>query len=192
MYMAYTTNPYLPRLRMKTANLVLRHGWTVRQAARYTGVQPGTVSKWVKKAKGWNRYIRAIPTESSRPHSHPGELKQQTVNVIVEQRKKRGRCAEVVHRELQNKGITVSLSSVKRTLDRHGLTKKRSPWKRYHAPIERPYVAYPGDLVEVDTIHISGRIDRDDCIFILWWMCFLDGHGQMSFCVSIPTVVSDL
>ena len=48
----------------------------------------------------------------------------------------------------------VSLSSVKRTLDRRGLTKKRSPWKRFHQSIVRPEVLKPGDLVEVDTIHL--------------------------------------
>lgn len=154
MYMAYTTNPYLPRVRMKAVRLV-RKGWSKRRTARHIGVEHSTVIRWCKKAESWNRYIRAIPTESSRPHSHPRELKPEMVDIIIEQRKKRGRCAEVVHQELQDKGVVVSLSSVKRTLDRYGLTKKRSPWKRYHAPLERPYVALAGDLVEVDTIHIG-------------------------------------
>jgi len=135
----------------------VRKGWSKRKVARHIGVEHSTVIRWCKKAEGWNRYIRTIPTESSRPHSHPRELKQKIVNAIVEQRNKRGRCSEVVHQELKNKGVVVSLSSVKRTLDRYGLTKKRSPWKRYHAPMERPYVAYPGDLVEVDTIHIGSH-----------------------------------
>jgi putative transposase len=47
-----------------------------------------------------------------------------------------------------------SLSSVKRTLDRHGLLKKRSKWKRYHPPVDRPYPLKAGDLVEMDTIHL--------------------------------------
>ena len=153
MHMAYTTNPHLPRLRMKTANLVLRSRWSVRKAARYTGVHPGTVTKWVKKA----RILRGntIPTCSSRPHSHPNSLDSRVVERIVAIRRKRGRCAEVVHQHMINEGYTVSVSSVKRTLERHLLIKKRSPWKRYHAPMERPYVVQPGDLVEIDTIHIG-------------------------------------
>ena len=55
----------------------------------------------------------------------------------------------------------MSLSSVKRTLDRLGLLKKRSPWKRYRVPIGRPNAEKQGDLVQVDTIHLptsQGRI----------------------------------
>ena len=60
----------------------------------------------------------------------------------------------MVHQELLNQGIKISLSSVKRTLDRHGLLKKRSPWKRYHPHVDRPYPLKAGDLVEMDTIHL--------------------------------------
>lgn len=150
--MAYTTNPHLPRLRKKTVDLVLS-GWSIRKAARHIGVEPSTVARWVKKV-GWAN-IRDIPTLSSRPRSHPKALPGETVQKIIDIRKDRGRCAEVVHQEVINAGYATSLSSVKRTLDRYGLTRKRSPWKRYHAPIERPYVAYPGDLVEIDTIHVG-------------------------------------
>lgn len=150
--MAYTQNPYLPRLRKKTVDLVLS-GWSIRRAARHIGVEPSTVSRWVKKV-GWTN-IWTIPTLSSRPHHHPNTLSQDVVQKIIDIRKERGRCAEVVHQETLNAGYLVSLSSIKRTLDRYGLTKKRSPWKRYHAPMERPYVALPGDLVELDTIHIG-------------------------------------
>ena len=98
--------------------------------------------------------MRIIPTLSSRPKSHPHALKEEVVEKIVAVRKKRGRCAEVVHQELLNQGVSVGLSSVKRTLDRQGLTKKKSPWKRYHSSCVRPLVACPGDLVMVDTIHL--------------------------------------
>jgi len=59
----------------------------------------------------------------------------------------------VVHDDLKDAGITVSLSSVGRTLKRLELTKKRSKWKRIHPPIPRPHAAYPGALVQMDTIH---------------------------------------
>jgi len=67
------------------------------------------------------------------------------------------RCAEVVHQELKNDGVVVSLSSVKRTLDREGLIRKRSPWKRLHRSLERPEAVKPGDLVQLDTIHVLSR-----------------------------------
>lgn len=47
----------------------------------------------------------------------------------------------------------VSRNTVHRTIERHGLLKKRSPWKRYHPHIDRPIAARPGSLVEIDTIH---------------------------------------
>lgn len=81
--------------------------------------------------------MRIIPTLSSRPDSHPNTLSYDVVQKIIGIRKEHGRCAEVVHREALNGGYSVSISSVKRTLDRYGLTRKRSPWKRYHAPMER-------------------------------------------------------
>jgi len=55
---------------------------------------------------------------------------------------------------LLNDGTEVSLNTVKRTLRKQGLIKPRSPWKRYHLSGERPEAVKPGDLVQVDTIHL--------------------------------------
>jgi transposase InsO family protein len=76
------------------------------------------------------------------------------VDAIITERIGRNRCAEHVHHALKKKGIEVSLSSVKRTLDRCNLRKKRSPWKRPHDFTERPEAAFCGALLELDTIHI--------------------------------------
>lgn len=137
---------------------MLRKGHSVRQVARHFGVSIGAVSKWNKK--GPYLGCRVIPTQSSRPHSHPKQLDENVIKRIVEKRLDRGRCADIIHRELLAESISVSLSSVKRTLDRKRLTKKRSPWKRRHIPVERPEVAQPGDLVQVDTIHIMQNDSR--------------------------------
>lgn len=156
--MAYTTNPHLPRVRRDAADLV-RRGWGVRQVARYVGVSPGTITKWVKKSIKVG--FKPIPTLSSKPKHHPDQLSDELVWKIFHKRLAIKRCAEVVHGELINEGIQVSLSSVKRTLDRLGLLKKRSPWKRYRVPMIRPNVTKQGDLVQVDTIHLpvgGGRI----------------------------------
>ena len=151
MKMAYTKNPYLPRVRRDAADLV-RRGWGVRKVARYIGISPGTITKWVKKAIHYGYH--PIPTLSSRPRHHPRQLSDELVWKIFHKRLAIKRSAEVVHQELVNEGIKVSLASVKRTLDRTGLLKKRSPWKRYHAPMERPNANKPGDLVQIDTIHL--------------------------------------
>lgn len=150
MYMPYSKNPHLPRVRQKAVNLVYQ-GWSTRKVGRHFGVGSSTVSKWLKKDHHWG--LRPIATLSSKPKSHAKQLSQVIVTAIVSQRKKRNRCAEIVHRELLNQGITVSLSSVKRTLKRQGLIRHRSPWKRWHFSEARPEALLPGDLVQVDTIH---------------------------------------
>lgn len=152
MHMAYSTNPNLPKVRQQAVNLVYR-GWSVRQTSRYTGVQPGTVSKWLKRDLWYGRI--PLATLSSRPNSFPQALPEEIVKAIVEQRKKRNRCAEVAQQELLNQGIAVSLSSVKRTLERQGLIRKRSPWKRWHLTLPRPEVIKPGDLIQIDTVHLG-------------------------------------
>lgn len=59
----------------------------------------------------------------------------------------------MIHKALGEDGVVVSLSSVKRTLDRQHLLKKH--WKRNRClPPPRPNVAKPGDLVQLDTIHL--------------------------------------
>ena len=147
----YTNNANMPKLRQQAAELV-RRGWSARKVGRYLGYHHTAVMRWVKKSRiiGYH----PIPTESSRPDSHPHQLNKSMVNKIIETRLSIKRCAEVVHRELFNQNIVVSLSSVKRTLDRHYLLNKRSPWKRYHAPTPRPEALKPGDFVQIDTIHL--------------------------------------
>ena len=155
MDMAYTTNPKLPKVRMEAVRLVKYRRWSTRQVARHTGFSQSAIVKWCKKdpTGGWRR----IETASSRPHHHPKELSKELVQAILNQRRKHRRCSEVVWQELANQGLKVSLSSVKRTLNRRGLIKKRSPWKRYHPHVDRPLAQNPGDLVQIDTIHIAPR-----------------------------------
>ena len=150
MYMSYSKNPCLPKVRMKAVNLVYR-GWSARKVGQYLGFGSSTISKWLRKDLHHGRV--PIPTFSSRPKHHPKQLSDEKISVIIKQRLKRNRCAEIVHRELLNQGIIVSLSSVKRTLKRQGLIRVRSPLKRWHFSEQRPEAILAGDLVEIDTIH---------------------------------------
>ena len=122
----------MPRVRRDAAQMV-RKGYGVRTVARRYGVSPGTISKWVKKSEKIGYH--PIPTKSSRPKHHPKELNENIVKRIIKIRLKTKRTSEVVHKHLLNEGIKTSLNSVRRTIDRHGLMKKRSPWKRYHPHI---------------------------------------------------------
>lgn len=162
--MSYTQNPNVPKVRRDAANMV-RRGFSKEEVGRRFGVGSSTICKWVKKAKVWG--YGAIPTLSSRPKHHPKQLSDEIVWKIFQQRIKNRRCAEVVHQELLNQGIKVSLSSVKRTLDRHGLLKKRSKWKRYHPHVDRPYPLKAGDLVQIDTIHRMINEKKRLYVFVL-------------------------
>jgi transposase InsO family protein len=159
--MSYTTNKNMPAIRREAAQLVYK-GWSTRKVARHFGFSQSVIVKWVKKAKilGYG----AIPTKSSKPHHHPKQLNEEVISKIVSLRLKTKRTSEVVHQHLLNEGIKVSLNSVRRTIDRHGLMKKRSPWKRYHPPVDRPYPLKSGDLVQIDTIH--RMIDKKKRLYI--------------------------
>lgn len=141
----------MPKVRQNAADMV-RRGYTPTEVGRRFGVGSSTICKWVKKAQKYGYH--PIPTLSSKPKHHPKELSGDMVWKIFHKRIQTKRCAEVVHAELKHDGVNVSLSSIKRTLDRTGLLKKRSPWKRYHVPTERPRVFTAGDLVQIDTIHL--------------------------------------
>lgn len=163
--MAYTTNPHMPRVRMEAVRLVQYRGWSTRQVARYIGYSQSAIVKWCDRdaSRGFCR----IPTRSSRPHHHPRQLPQEIIRAIVAKRRELKRSAEVIHKALGEDGFMVSLPSVKRTLDRMGLTKKRSLWKRYHAPIPRPEIVKAGDLVQLDTIHLMKNENQRMYVFTL-------------------------
>ncbi len=153
--MAYNTNPKAPEIRGEAVRL-LHEGWSTRKVARHLGYAQGTIVKWRQKAS--SRFPRVVETKSSRPKRSPKALKEQVVAEIIKTRIETKRCAEVVHQTLKQNGRKVSLSSVKRTLDRYGLLKKRSIWKKTKRYAPRPDVQAPGDLVEMDTVHL---IDKD-------------------------------
>jgi transposase InsO family protein len=169
MNITYSTNPHLPKLRARAVELV-RLGKSIREVARYFGFNPSTVSRWNRKVPKSGTH--AIPTNSSRPHSHPKQLKATVVQRIIELRLiLKGRCAEVIHKHLLKEDIKVSLSSVKRTLDRQRLTNKKTKWKKYHYSTERPEAAKPGDLVQIDTVHLMKNESKRIYIYTLLDVC---------------------
>lgn len=143
---------------MEAVKKIRNDKWSIRQTARYYGYNPSTISRWLNRAPDDLR--KTIPTKSSRPHSHPAMLSEEKVRAIVRVRLEHNKCAEVVQRQLENNGINVSLSSVKRTLKRTNLIRHRSPWKKWHYSLPRPIAKKPGDLLQLDTVHFvtsSGR-----------------------------------
>lgn len=170
MHMPYTQNPHIPRIRREAAQLAHK-GWSTRKVARHFGFNQSTIVRWTHKARIYGYH--PIPTLSSKPYHHSKQLKKEIVDRIIFLRKQHGRTSEVVHQQLQDEGISVSLNSVRRTIDRHGLMKKRSPWKRYHPHQDRPYPLKSGDLVEIDTIH--RMIDEKKRLYVF---ALLDVHSR--------------
>jgi transposase InsO family protein len=176
----------MEKIRMEAVRLVKYRGWSTRKVARHTGFHQSAIVKWCKRdpTGGWRRIL----TRSSRPHHHPKQLHPDIVESIVRQRLKRGRCSEVVYQELLNQGIQVSLSSVKRTLDRQGLIKKRSPWKRYHPHVDRPFVGATGDLVQLDSIHLM--VSEKKRIYVMTLIDVYSRWGYALACQRIGGAVS--
>jgi len=137
----------MPRIRLDAIRLI-RAGWSTRKVARHTGFNQSTIVRWSKKDI-WHQ--KGVRTLSSRPHHHPKQLSSELIAKIIEYRQKHHRCAEVLHYLLNKDGISVSLSSVKRTLRRHGLV-NHSKWKKWHQYPPRPMPKKPGILVEIDTV----------------------------------------
>lgn len=156
--MAYDTNPRLPALRARAVDMV-RDGKSVTEVARYFGFSKGAVSKWCKKVPLGGAW--AIPTKSSAPKSHPLKIDEAVAYRIKELRLAlKGRCAQVIAAHLEEEGMHASVRTIQRTLERFGLLKKYGKWKKLHLSGSRPKAQNPGDLVEIDTIHISTNLKR--------------------------------
>ena len=181
--MPYTMNPYLPKLRADAVNAV-HQGDSIRAAARHIGVEHSTVLRWMRQAPRDGR-VFLIPTRSSRPHQHPHAIDRSIVDRIRGARLVRGRCAEVIHAALLREGVLVSLSTVKRTLAREGLLRKRSPWKHLHQSGVRPIPETPGMLVEMDTVHLwESRRSRT------YVLTMIDVCSRWAAALAVPRVHS--
>lgn len=177
MNMSYSLNPNLPKVRADAVKMV-RSGKSVREVARHFGYSHSAVVKWCKKVPEHTYQYRIIPTESSRPHRHPNELPEELVDRILELRQNTMRGAEFIHLLMNREGIDISLSSVKRTLARHNLT-RYSKWKKWHQSTPRPIPEAPGLLVETDTIH-DGPCGRQLYVYTLIDVCSRWAYAEAS------------
>lgn len=152
----------MAKVRRDAVYLVKQKKWSTRKVAQYTGYAQSTIVKWCKRDKSGG--LHELPTLSSRPKTSPRALDKEIVTAIINKRIEIRRCGQVVHQELLRDGVSVSLPSVQRTLNRCGLLKRRSPWKRPHDYTRRPEVTHPGALVQIDTIHI--RLPNGDKLYV--------------------------
>lgn len=184
MDMSYSMNPNLPRVRAQAVKMV-RAGASTRAVARHFGFSQSAIVKWCQKVPEYTYQYRVIRTESSRPKHHPSALSKEIVRRILELRTTTKRGAEFIHFLLQRDGVAVSLSSVKRTLSRHGLT-KYSKAKKWHQQTPRPLPTVPGLLVEADTIH-DGYVGQQLYIYTL-----LDVHSRWAYAEASARIAASL
>ncbi len=174
--MAYSNNPNLPKARAIAMRLLIAEGLSSAVVAHKCGVHRSTIWRWRQKWLKLNEHVQfdnpnrpsrpvslghkllacrwRIATLDPTPHTFPRAISEQIVARILELRYVLKRCAEVIWHHLTTvDGVSISLSSVKRTLRRHheydGSRKKRV---RPDNP-KRPQPTYPGELVQTDTIH---------------------------------------
>lgn len=140
----------MPRIRRDAARL-FHKGWSARKIGRHLGYHHTAVMKWV----ALSRIVgdAAIPTRSSKPHAYRRPTAKDIEDRICDMRLKTKRCALAIWLELKRDNVVIGKNTVHRILDRSGLLKKRSIWKRYHPPVLRPQALKPGSLVQLDTVH---------------------------------------
>jgi transposase InsO family protein len=157
----YTTNPQMPRVRRDAARM-LRKGYSTREVARHFGFSQRAIIVWSRKAIEIGDH--PIPTKSSRPRTSPKRLSKEVRDTVSDKRKELGRSIEVIHHAVKQGGLDISLSSVYRILRDRYLLKRKSPWKKLHYTSLRPEALSPGDLVQIDTIHLM--INKKQRIYV--------------------------
>jgi len=164
MDMAYTTNEKIGKVRVLALRM-LRGGKSTREVSRYFGYAQSTIVKWDKRKNELRKNTQELPTRSSRPHTSPGRTSREIEGMIIGVRNETKRCAEVVYETLKERGVVVSLSTVKRVLSRYGCLKKRSLWKKRRLYPIRPDITKQGDLIELDTIHFMDKDGKRTYIY---------------------------
>ena len=181
--MSYCTGKNIEIARGKAIKMLVLEKKPVGAVADRFRVHRSTIWRWYQKWKKINNHIQfinpvrrqylgvspykygickwRIESESSSP-KHPHMLGEDLVQLVLDVRDQIKRCAEVVWHHI-NKilCINISLSSVRRILKRHHrMVKLKYHRNRRYKSIPRPRILGPGDLVEIDTIHLFNPISK--------------------------------
>ena len=181
--MSYCTGKNIEIARGKAVKMLVLDKKPVGLIADRFGVHRSTIWRWYQKWKNTNSHIQftnavrrrylgvspykydickwKIESESSSP-KHPHTLAEDLVQLVLDVRDQIKRCAEVVWHYI-NKilCINISLSSVRRILKRHHrMAKPKYHRNREYKGIPRPKILSPGDLIEIDTIHLFNPISK--------------------------------
>ena len=181
--MAYCKGKYIEKSRGKAMKMLVIEKKPVGVVADRFGVHRSTIWRWYQKWQAQNsnkvltNYYRPnrepgkrfrrdnvcwdIPSLSAAP-KNPHTLSDDLVQLVLDIRDQLKRCAEVVWHYINNSlCISISLSSVRRILKRYNrIDKPKNHRNKRYKGIPRPRVLAPGDLVEIDTIHLFNPISK--------------------------------
>lgn len=181
--MSYCTGKHIEKSRGKAMKMLIIEKKPVGIVADRFGVHRSTIWRWYQKWRlqnkdkvlvnhyrpsrkpgtrfRWDGVRWDIPSLSAAPRS-PHTLSDDLVQLVLDVRDQLKRCAEVIWHYINSfLCIKISLSSVRRILKRNGKMKKpKFHRNRQYKGIPRPEVLAPGDLVEIDTIHLFNPISK--------------------------------
>lgn len=181
--MAYCKGKYIEKSRGKAIKMLVIEKKPVGVVADRFGVHRSTIWRWYQKWQAqnsnkvltnhyrpnrepgkrfrWDNVCWNIPSLSAAP-KNPHTLSDDLVQLVLDIRDQLKRCAEIVWYYINNSlCISISLSSVRRILKRHNrINKPKNHRNRRYKGIPKPRVLAPGDLVEIDTIHLFNPISK--------------------------------
>ena len=181
--MSYCTGKYIEKSRGKAIKMLVIEKKPISVVANRFGVNRSTIWRWHQKWLAINNYKTfdnpnrpnrkpgecfrwydlkwMIPSLSAAP-KHPHTIKEELIQLVLDVRDQLKRCAEVIWYHINSVlCIKISLSSVRRILKRYGrIVKPKYHRNRQYKGIPRPKVLLPGDLVEIDTIHLFNPITK--------------------------------
>ena len=181
--MSYCTGKHIEKSRGKAMKMLVIEKKPVGIIADRFGVNRTTIWRWHQKWLAQNSHIEltnpsrrqylgvsaykyelcrwCVPSLSAAPKS-PHTLSNDLVQLVLDVRDQLKRCAEIVWYHINTVlCIPISLSSVRRILKRyHRMEKPKTHRNKRYKGIKRPAVLMPGDLVEIDTIHLFNPITK--------------------------------
>lgn len=181
--MPYCATRTMPQTRGKAMQMLILEHQSIQTVANHFGVNRTTIWRWYKKWQAQNQHIIlhntirrkdaptsqfrlksckwSIPTGSAAP-LQPHCLSEDIVQLVLDVRGQLKRCAEVVWYYINYiLGVSISLSSVCRILKRHGRYSKHRKKSQKYKGLRRPDIQKPGDLVEIDTIHLYNLLSGE-------------------------------
>ena len=205
--MAYSINPNLPKARALALKLLIEQALPAQVVANKCGIHRSTVYRWKVKWLEINQNVQLenvnrptrnpgkqfrftalkwlIPTLGSRPKHSPNAVPKPIVELVLTLRRMLKRCAEVIWFHLiHNNGVNISLSSVRRILQRYRYINGRKKRVRPDNP-RRPFATRPGELVQTDTIHyICPLTKRRRYIYTV-----IDLYSRMAYAEVHPRIL---